>query len=88
MALSVGLVVKRSVAQQLLAQADLIVADDKDIVPDQVEHHYEHEGRSVTAVTFDQLMRTRLGTLGIDLDQIQGTWLGLAHAAMGSQPAS
>jgi hypothetical protein len=30
----------------LLADADYVIADDKDIVPDGIEHHYEHEGRS------------------------------------------
>jgi predicted nucleic acid-binding protein len=62
----------------LLAGADLLVADDRDIVPDGVEQHYEHESRFLTAVTFHELMENRLGLLGIDFDEIDGRWLGLA----------
>jgi hypothetical protein len=29
-------------------------------------------------------METRLGPAGIDFDAIEGPWLGLAYAAMGS----
>jgi hypothetical protein len=28
-------------------------------------------------------MESRLGPLGIDFDEIEGSWLGLAYAAMG-----
>ncbi len=67
----------------LLGGADLLVSDDRDVVPDGVEHHYEHEGRMVTAVTFGELMESRLGSLGVDFDEIDGSWLALAHASMG-----
>ena len=50
---------------------------------DGIEHHYEHEGRFVTALTFGELMESQLGPLGIDFDQIEGSWLGLAYASMG-----
>jgi hypothetical protein len=52
-------------------------------VPDGSEHHHEHEGRFVTALPFGELMGSRLGPLGIDFDQIEGSWLGLAYASMG-----
>lgn len=67
----------------LLGDADLLVADDMDIVPDGVEHHYEHEGRLVTALTFGELMENRLAPIGIDFDEIDGSWLGLAYSSMG-----
>lgn len=70
----------------LLGDADLLVSDDRHIVPNGVEHHYEHEGRSVVALTFHELMESRLGPLGIDFDQIDGSWLRLAYAVMGSGP--
>ncbi len=67
----------------LLGGADLLVSDDRDIVPDGVEHHYEHEGRLMTAVSFGELMESRLAALGIDFGEIDGSWLGLAYASMG-----
>jgi predicted nucleic acid-binding protein len=67
----------------LLGGADLLVSDDRDIVPDGVEHHYEHEGRLVTALTFGELMESRLAPLGIDFDEIEGSWLAQAYASMG-----
>jgi len=67
----------------LLGGVDLLVSDDRDVVPDGVEHHYEHEGRLLTAVTFGELMESRLGSLGIDFDEIVGSWLALAYASMG-----
>ncbi len=67
----------------LLGDADLLVADDRHIVPDGVEHHFEHEGQFVTALTFGELMESRLGPLGIDFDEIDGSWLARAYASMG-----
>ena len=52
-------------------------------MPDGVEHHYEHEGRLVTALTFGELMESRLAPLGIDFDEIEGSWLSQAYASMG-----
>lgn len=65
----------------LLSDADLLVSDDRDIVPDRIERHYEHEGRLVTALTSGELMESRLGPLGIDFDQIEGAWLRRAYAS-------
>jgi predicted nucleic acid-binding protein len=67
----------------LSADAELLISDDRDIVPDGVEHHYEHEGRLVTALTFGELMESRLAPLGIDFDKIEGSWLGQVYASMG-----
>lgn len=72
----------------LLGGADLLVSDDKDIVPNGIDHHYEHAGRAVTALTFNELMATRLASTGIDFDEIDGSWLGLAYTSMGPAPAA
>jgi len=37
----------------------------------------------VTALTFGELMESRLAPLGIDFDEIEGSWLGLAYVSMG-----
>jgi len=44
------------------------------------------KARSVVALTFNESMESRLGPIGIDFDEIDGSWLGLAYAAMGSGP--
>jgi predicted nucleic acid-binding protein len=67
----------------LVSDADLLISDDKHIVPDGIEHQYEHEGRTVLAITFNELIESRLSHAGIDFDEIDGSWLGVAHAAMG-----
>jgi predicted nucleic acid-binding protein len=61
----------------LLADADLLVSDDKHLVPDHHEHHWEHDGRSVVAVTFDTLVSGRLDAA--NLSEIDGSWLTVAH---------
>ncbi|MGH3042151.1 MAG: hypothetical protein ACRDNG_10525 [Gaiellaceae bacterium] len=74
----------------LLADADYLISDDSDIVPGRAEHRYEHEGHSVTAMTFHHLMTTYFDPVGVDFDEIEGSWLGVAYAAMGadSDPAA
>jgi len=61
----------------LLADADLPVSDDKHLVPDRHEHHWEHDSRSVVAVTFDTLVSERLDAA--NLGEIDGSWLTVAH---------
>jgi len=61
----------------LLADADLLISDDKHLVPDRHEHHWEHDGRSVVAVTFDTLVNERLDAA--NLNEIDGSWLAVAH---------
>jgi predicted nucleic acid-binding protein len=62
----------------LLGEADLLISDDRDIVPDGAEPTYEHEDRSVRAVTFGYMMREALHD--IDLEGIDGGALAQAYA--------
>jgi predicted nucleic acid-binding protein len=59
----------------LQAGADLLISDDKDIVPADEGGSclYEHGGRSVLAVRFGRLVQTHLH--GVDWNQIDGTLL-------------
>lgn len=61
----------------LLGDAELLISDDKHLVPDRHEHHWEHDGRSVAAVTFDTLVSERLDAA--TLSEIDGSWLAIAH---------
>lgn len=61
----------------LAGDADLLISDDKHLVPDRHEHPWEHDGRVVTAVTFDTLLNERLDTA--NLSDIDGSWLAVAH---------
>lgn len=61
----------------LVADADLLISNDKHLVPDQHEELWEHEGRSVLAVTFEALLADHLSE--VDWDQIDGSWLALAY---------
>lgn len=61
----------------LLADADLLVSDDKHLVPDRHEHHWEHGGTTIVAVTFNTLVRERLDAAS--LSEIDGSWLAVAH---------
>lgn len=62
----------------LLADADYLVSDDRDIVPDGSEHHYEHDGHNVLAVTFNRLMASHFEPADLNWGEIDGRWL--AHA--------
>lgn len=61
----------------LLADADLLISDDKHLVPDRHEHHWEHAGNTVVAVTFDTLVSERFDAAS--LSEIDGSWLAVAH---------
>lgn len=67
----------------LLADADFVISDDRHIVPDGIEHHYEHEGRSLTAMTFARMMERFFHPADIDFDEIDGAWLAVAYSMMG-----
>jgi len=54
----------------LLADADLLVSDDKHLVPDGHEHHWEHGGDTIVAVTFNTLVSERLDAAS--LSEIDG----------------
>jgi predicted nucleic acid-binding protein len=69
----------------LLADADFVISDDKDIVPDGIEHRYEHEGRSLTAMTFARMMERFFVPEDVDFDQIDGAWLAVAYSMMGGR---
>lgn len=60
--------------------ADLLVADDKDIVPRDAEgaQLYEHEGRSVLAVTFARLLQDHLDD--VDWNAIDPAWLAQTYS--------
>lgn len=61
----------------LLADADLLVSDDKHLVPDRHEHHWEHDDHTIVVVTFDTLVGERLDAAS--LSEIDGSWLAVAH---------
>jgi predicted nucleic acid-binding protein len=62
----------------LIGDADLLVSDDGDLVPDRHEQLWEYEDRLVTAVTFNTLVTERLDTTDW-LNEIDGPWLAVAH---------
>ena len=67
----------------LSGDADLLVSDDtRHLVPTGQEHLWEHDGRAVLAVTFDFLMKERLEATDLDLNEIDGSWLAVAHATL------
>jgi predicted nucleic acid-binding protein len=67
----------------LLADADFVISDDRHIVPDRSEQFYEHEGRSLTAMTFARMIERFFVPENIDFDEIDGGWLAVAHSAVG-----
>lgn len=71
----------------LLADADFVISDDRHIVPDRSEHFYEHEGRSLTAMTFARMIELFFAPTDVDFEQIDGSWLALAYAATGGGQA-
>ena len=62
----------------LLANCDLLISDDSDIVPDRESEPYEHGGSSVLAVTFNRMMHAHIPTDDVDFDAIDGSWLAVA----------
>lgn len=62
----------------LLADADLLISDDKHLVPDRHEHRWEHDGNTVVAVTFDTLVSERLDAA--NLNKVDGSWLAVAYS--------
>lgn len=63
----------------LLADADLLISDDKDLVPNRRSHIWKHHDRSVMAVTFHELVIGHLEPQGTSLHEIDGTWLEYAY---------
>ncbi len=65
----------------LLGGADYLISDDLDIVPDRHEHHYEHEGHDVLAVTFGRFLAAYFEPTGLDWGAIDGRWLRYVYLA-------
>jgi predicted nucleic acid-binding protein len=63
----------------LLADADYLVSDDRDIVPNGHEQHYEHDKHHVLAVTFNQLLSNHFEPANLDWGAIDGRWLPHAY---------
>jgi predicted nucleic acid-binding protein len=61
----------------LVGDADLLVSQDKHLVPDKQQELWECDGQTVLALTFETLLAERLDT--VDWDQIDGSWLALAY---------
>lgn len=61
----------------LAGGADLLVSDDKHLVPNRHDQFWEHNGRAVLALTFGALIDERLDA-GV-LAGIDGAWLAAAH---------
>lgn len=61
----------------LLADVDLLVSDDQDLVPDDESHCYEHGEHRVLAVTFHHLIANHSD--GIDWKAIDGSFLAVAY---------
>jgi predicted nucleic acid-binding protein len=63
----------------LLGEADYLISDDRDIVPDRHEHHYEHEGHHVLAVTFNRFLTAYFEPANLDWSAVDGRWLRHAY---------
>ncbi len=63
----------------LLAEADYLISDDRDIVPDGHEHHYERAHQRVLAVTFNRFLTTYFQPTDLDWSAIDGRWLRHAY---------
>lgn len=61
----------------LLADVDLLVSDDQDVVPDDESHFYEHGEHRVLAVTFHRLIANHCD--GIGWKAIDGNFLAVAY---------
>jgi predicted nucleic acid-binding protein len=61
----------------LVGDADLLVSGDKHLVPNREQELWEHDGHTVLALTFETLLADRLDE--VDWDEIDGSWLALAH---------
>lgn len=61
----------------LTGEADLLISDDKHLVPNRHEHFWEHDSHVVAAITFDTLLSERLDAAS--LSDIDGSWLAVAH---------
>jgi predicted nucleic acid-binding protein len=61
----------------LIGDADLLISDDKHLVPNRREHLWEHGEDTVLALTFNTLLTERLDAA--ILTEIDGSWLAVAY---------
>lgn len=59
----------------LLGHADYLISDDRDIVPDGLEHEYEDDEHRVLAVTFKRFVSAYFEPPDLDWNAIDGRWL-------------
>jgi predicted nucleic acid-binding protein len=57
------------------AEANYLISDDHDIVPDGSEHTYEYDEHQVLAVTFNRFITTYFEPPDLDWSAIDGRWL-------------
>jgi hypothetical protein len=60
----------------LRGDVDLLISDDKDVVPDRRSQTYRHEDHRLLAVTFGVLVEDHIDAAWADID---GSWLAVAH---------
>jgi predicted nucleic acid-binding protein len=70
----------------LLGEADYLISDDRDIVPDGSEQAYEHDEHQVLAVTFNRFVTTYFEPADLDWGTIDGRWLRHAFDDPGGRP--
>jgi predicted nucleic acid-binding protein len=68
----------------LLADADFLISDDRDIVPDGDEGSYEHGEHRVLAVRFGHFVREYFSPAELDWGAVDGTRLATAYRHLGS----
>jgi predicted nucleic acid-binding protein len=70
----------------LVADADFLISDDRDIVPDGDERVYEHGEHRVLAVRFGRVIREHFRPADLDWGAIDGTMLTATYRHLGSGP--
>jgi predicted nucleic acid-binding protein len=70
----------------LLGEADYLISDDRDIVPDGSEQAYEHDEHKILAVTFNRFVTTYFEPTDLDWGAIDGRWLRHAFDDPGGRP--
>jgi predicted nucleic acid-binding protein len=74
------------VYRALLADADFLISDDRDIVPDGDERVYQHGEHRVLAVRFGRFIREHFRPVDLDWGAIDGTMLATAYGHLGGVP--
>jgi hypothetical protein len=66
----------------LLADCDILISDDRHIVPDRVEHEYKHGAHRLRAVTLRQFINEVFEPTDFAWRDVDGAWL---HQAFGDR---